>query len=67
MTILESLKKRGGLLASGALSFVVVIGAMRMSLGEPLVQPQSDVGIGIGLAMVALLFAVNDTRGGAGR
>ena len=65
MTILESLKKRGGLLASGALSFVVVIGAMRMSLGEPLVQPQSDVGIG--LAMVALLFAVNDTRGGAGR
>ena len=65
MTVLESLRNRAGLLVSGAASFVVVIGGMRLASGEPLIQPQTDVGIVIGVAMVALFFVLNDTRGGA--
>ena len=64
MTVLESLKQRAGLIVSGAASFVVVIGGMRLMSGEPLVQPQTDLGIVIGIAMVALYFVLNDTRGG---
>ena len=64
MTVLESLKNRAGMVVSGALSFAVVIGGMRLAGGEPLVQPHADVGIVIGVAMVALFFVINDTRGG---
>jgi hypothetical protein len=67
VTVLESLKNRAGILVSGALSFAVVIGGMRLAAGEPLVQPQADIGMVIGVAMVALFFVINDTRGGAGR
>ena len=63
MSVLESLKSRAGLLASGSLSFIVVIGGMRLAGGEPLVEPQMDAGILIGFAMVALFFVINDTRG----
>jgi len=62
LTVLQSLKSRAGLLASGALSFMVVIGGMRLAEGEPLVQPQTDVGILVGVAMVALFFVISDTR-----
>ena len=65
--MLESLEGRAGVLASRALSFIVVIGGMRLAAGEPLVQPQMDVGILIGVAMVALFFVINDTRGGVRR
>ena len=65
MTVLESLRNRAGLLVSGAASFLVVIAGMRLASGEPLIQPQTDVGIVIGVAMVALFFILNDTRGGA--
>jgi hypothetical protein len=64
VTVLESLRNRAGLLVSGAASFVVVIGGMRFSSGEPLVQPQTDLGVVIGIAMVALYLVLNDTRGG---
>ena len=65
MSVLESLRNRAGLLVSGAASFIVVIGGMRLASGEPLIQPQTDVGIVIGVAMVALFFVLNDSRGGA--
>ena len=65
MTVLESLKARAGLIVSGALSFVVLIAGMRLAGGEPLIQPQTDLGVVIGVAMVALFFVLNDTRGGA--
>ncbi len=65
MTVLESLRNRAGLIVSGAASFVVVIGGMRLAGGEPLVQPQTDVGIVVGVAMVALFLVINDTRRGA--
>ena len=61
MSVLESLKSRASVLASGAISFIVVIGGMRLTGGEPLVEPQMDVGILISVAMVALFFVINDT------
>jgi multisubunit Na+/H+ antiporter MnhC subunit len=64
LTVIESLRNRAGLIVSGAASFVVVIGGMRFASGEPLVQPQTDLGIVIGVAMVALYLVLNDTRGG---
>ena len=67
MSVIESLKIRAGLLVSGALSFIVVNGGMRLAGGEPLVQPQTDVGILVGVAMVALFFVINDTGGGVRR
>ncbi len=67
MSAIESLKSRAGLLASGSLSFIVAIGGMRLAGGEPLVQPQTDVGILVGVAMVALFFVINDTAGGVRR
>ena len=63
MTVLESLKARANLIAAGAGSFVVLVGGMRLASGEPLVQPQADLGIVIGLAMVVLYLVLNDTRG----
>ena len=64
MTVLESLKNRAGLILSGAVSFLVLVGGMRLASGEPLVQPQVDLGIVIGIAMVSLYLVLNDTRGG---
>ena len=64
MTVLESLKNRAGFLVSGAASFAVLVGGIRLASGEPLVQPQTDVGIVIGIAMVALYVVLSDTRGG---
>jgi hypothetical protein len=65
VTVLETLRNRAGLLFSGAASFVVVIGSLRLVSGEALIQPRTDVGIAVGVAMVALFFVLNDTRGGA--
>jgi hypothetical protein len=67
LSVLESLRSRAGVLASGAMSFIVVIGGMRLTGGEPLVQPQMDVGILIGVAVVALFFVISDARGGVRR
>ncbi len=64
MTVLESLKGRAGLLVSGAASSVLVVGGMRFAAGEPLVQPQTDIRIMVGVAMVTLVPILYDTRGG---
>jgi hypothetical protein len=64
VTVLESLSNRAGLILSGAGSFVVLVGGMRLAWGEPLVQPQTDLGIVIGIAMVSLYLVLNDMRGG---
>lgn len=40
MILLESLENRASLILSGAVSFIVVIGATRLA-GEPLVQLQA--------------------------
>ncbi len=63
MTVLESLKNRAGFLVSGAGSFAGVLGVIRFTSGQPLVQPQTDLGIVIGIAMVALYLVLSDTRG----
>ncbi len=65
MTVAESLKKRAGFLGIGAVSFALALGVTRYGAGEPLVQPQSDVGVLIGLALVALYFVLTDTRSAA--
>ena len=64
MTVLESLKKRAGLLIAGGVSFALVLGVLRWSAGDRLLQPQSDLGVLIGLALVAVYFVITDTRNG---
>ena len=62
MTVIELLN-RAGLIASGAASFVVLVGGIRLASGEPLVQPQTDLGVVIGIAMVALYRPQRHARG----
>jgi hypothetical protein len=62
MTVLESLKKRAGFLVVGGVSFALALGVTRYFGEQPLVQPQSDLGILLGLALVMLFFVHNDTR-----
>ena len=64
MTVAESLKKRAVFIGIGAVSFALALGVTRYGAGEPLVQPQSDVGVLIRLALVALYFVITDTRNG---
>ena len=64
MTALDSLKKRAGVLVAGGVSFALVLVVMRWSAGDPLVQPKSDIGVLIGLALVAVYFVITDTRDG---
>jgi hypothetical protein len=64
MTVPESLKNRAGLIVSGALSFAVVIGGMRFAGGEPVLQPQADIGIVAGVALMTIFLVIHDTRGG---
>ena len=64
MTVLESLRKRAGVLIAGGVSFALVLVVLRWSAGDPLVQPNSDLGVLIGLALVAVYFVITDTRNG---
>lgn len=64
MTVLESLRKRAGVLIAGGVSFALVLGVLRWSAGDKLLQPQSDLGVLIGLALVAVYFVITDTRNG---
>ena len=60
MRALHSLKARAGMLAAGLASFLVLLAAMRLSSGEPLLQPSGDIGVVIGFALVALYFVLSD-------
>ncbi|MDE2579800.1 MAG: hypothetical protein KGL46_13430 [Hyphomicrobiales bacterium] len=62
MTVGQSLKKRMGMLFAGAVSFVLLMIAMRWSSGAPFFQPPGDFGILIGIALVAAFFVFTDTR-----
>ena len=67
MTVLESLRKNAHFLISGFGSAVVILGLMRWSGGEPLVQPAGDIGLIIGFVFVAGFFVVSDSyRGPSG-
>jgi hypothetical protein len=62
MTALESLRNRARFLIAGAASFAVALGVTRWGAGEALVQPQSDIGVILGLGLIALYFVLTDTR-----
>jgi len=62
MNALQSLRKRAGLLVAGLGSFLVILAAMRWSGGEPIFQPSGDIGIVIGVVMIALYFVLSDAR-----
>ncbi|MGO9743075.1 MAG: hypothetical protein ACLPN5_16495 [Roseiarcus sp.] len=60
MSPLDSLEKRAGTLVIGVLSFVAILAVIRLSNGEPLVQPPGDIGIVIGAVLIALFFVISD-------
>lgn len=60
MTALESLRKRAGFLVVGAMSFALALALTRWSAGEPLVKPQTDIGVLIGIALVAVYLVIQD-------
>jgi hypothetical protein len=66
MTVVESLKKRASFLVIGGVSFAMALGVTRYGAGDPLFQPQSDLGILLGLALVMLYLVHNDTREDSG-
>ena len=67
MTVLESLRKNAHFLISGFGSAVVILGLMRWSGGEPLVQPQSDLGLVLGVILVGAYVVFNDMRASNGK
>jgi len=60
MNAFESLRRRAGTFGAGIVSFLALIAALRWSNNEPLLQPNSDIGILIGAALVALYFVLSD-------
>ncbi len=64
MSPLQSLRNRARMLATGLISFLALLAAFRWSSGEPLVQPSGDVGIVIGVVLIALYFVITDTKAG---
>ena len=62
MTVGQSLRKRASFLLIGGLSFALALAVTRWFASQPLLQPQSDLGVLIGLALVMLYFVHSDTR-----
>jgi hypothetical protein len=58
--ILRILAKNAAFLFFGFFSAIAVLLAMRAWAGEPWFQPQSDFGILIGAALVAIFVVVRD-------
>ena len=66
MSVVESLRRRAGLLAAGFLSFLAILALMRWSGREPLLQPSADLGLVVGFIFVAAFFVINDLHGRRG-
>jgi glycerol uptake facilitator-like aquaporin len=64
MSVIQALKRRARFLATGAISFLVVLAAFHWSAGEPLLQSQDAVALIIGFVIVAAYVVFNDVRGG---
>ena len=60
MIVLRILAKNAGFLFFGFFSAVAALVAMRAWAGEPWFQPQSDFGVLIGAALVAIFVVVKD-------
>jgi len=58
--VLRILGKNAGFLFFGFFSAIVALVAMRAWAGEPWFQPQSDFGILIGAALVAIFVVIKD-------
>ena len=67
MTVVDSLRKNAPFLLSGLVSGLVVLAILRQSQGQPLIQPQSDLGIVLGFVLVAAFLVVNDLRAPNGK
>ncbi len=62
MTVMDSLRKRARFLGAGFVSFVLALAVYRWAGGLPMFQPQSDLGVPIGFALVAAFLVMSDTR-----
>ncbi len=62
MTLGQSLRKNAHFLISGFTSAILVLGLMRWSEDQPLIQPASDVGVLIGAVLVAGFIVFKDLR-----
>ena len=67
MTVVDSLRKNAPFLLSGLVSGLVVLAILRQSQGQPLIQPQSDLGIVLGFVLVAAFLVFNDLRAPNGK
>ena len=67
MTPLRSLMKHARGMTAGLVSFLLILGLLRWSNGEPLIEPKSDVGILIGVALIALYFVISDANSSKAR
>lgn len=62
MTVMDSLGKRARFLGAGFVSFLLALAVFRWTGGQPIVQPQSDLGAVIGFALVAAFLVMSDMR-----
>jgi uncharacterized membrane protein YhhN len=62
VTIGQALGKSVGFLILGVISYVAVLAVMRASAGENIFQPQSDYGILLGAAIVAVIVIARNLR-----
>jgi hypothetical protein len=67
VTVQQSLRKNAAFLLAGLGSALVALILMRQSGGEPLFQPQSDLGVLLGAVVVAGYVVYKDMRESNGK
>jgi hypothetical protein len=67
VTVIESLRKNASFLATGFGSLVLVLVVLRLSQGEPVFQPQSDLGVLIGAVLITAFLVFKDMRESKGK